>query len=141
SIPVTSGQVMDLLDIDDGVWELRISATDFARNSSYAASGAFDIMTIILAESTITVNGAPEIEFSAYNAQPVITPLVADPQQGYALQADIQGLGFVSTIYDVQPEGVDFVPPATMVFRYADSVVRDLGIPEAEEALHVSLYE
>lgn len=47
-ISVTNGQSIEPLDIDDGVWHLSVSATDFADNPGTANSGAFEVIHDIL---------------------------------------------------------------------------------------------
>ncbi|MDQ7773868.1 MAG: hypothetical protein RDU13_10125 [Elusimicrobiales bacterium] len=42
-IPVASGQSFDPLELDDGVWELTVSATDFVLNAGYASGGLFEV--------------------------------------------------------------------------------------------------
>ena len=51
-IAVTYGQSMEPLDIDDGIWRLTVSATDFADNTNTLSGGAFEIVHDVLAPRT-----------------------------------------------------------------------------------------
>lgn len=57
-VAVSSGEAIEPLDIDDGVWQLMVSATDFALNSSSAVSGPFEVIHDVLPpDSKLTVAG------------------------------------------------------------------------------------
>jgi hypothetical protein len=57
-IAVASGQALEPLDIDDGLWRLAVSATDFADNAAYLEGGAFEVIHDVLApRSTLEVSG------------------------------------------------------------------------------------
>ncbi|MEW5905557.1 MAG: hypothetical protein AB1734_02120 [Elusimicrobiota bacterium] len=43
-IPVASGRSFDPLELDDGVWELTVSAADFVLNAGYASGGFFEVV-------------------------------------------------------------------------------------------------
>jgi len=43
-ILVSSGQIIEPLEIDDGIWELMVSATDFADNVSTKTGGSFEVI-------------------------------------------------------------------------------------------------
>ncbi|MBI4803323.1 MAG: hypothetical protein HY796_12450 [Elusimicrobia bacterium] len=43
-ITVANGQSIEPLDIDDGIWRLIVSATDFAGNAAYLAGGIFEVI-------------------------------------------------------------------------------------------------
>ncbi|MBU2574156.1 MAG: hypothetical protein KKH28_08790 [Elusimicrobia bacterium] len=61
-IAVTDGQSIEPLDIDDGIWRLTVSATDFADNAAYLAGGTFEVIHDVLAprtELTVTGNRLP----------------------------------------------------------------------------------
>jgi len=58
-IAVASGQSIEPLDIDDGLWRLAVSATDFADNAAYAEGGAFDVIHDVLAPRSALVTSGP----------------------------------------------------------------------------------
>jgi len=58
-IAVTSGQAIEPLDIDDGLWRLVVNTTDFALNTSSSVSGIFEIIHDVLApRSVLSPSGA-----------------------------------------------------------------------------------
>ncbi|MBI4801524.1 MAG: PQQ-binding-like beta-propeller repeat protein [Elusimicrobia bacterium] len=58
SVAVVNGQAIEPLDIDDGIWRLTVSATDFADNASSAAGGLFKVIHDVLPPVTeLTVSG------------------------------------------------------------------------------------
>ncbi|HAF95432.1 MAG TPA: hypothetical protein DCG50_05230, partial [Elusimicrobia bacterium] len=54
-IPVIQGQSVSAADIDDGVWELVASATDYAGNYAYASGGGFEIIHDTIPPVTVIV--------------------------------------------------------------------------------------
>jgi len=58
-IAVASGQSIEPLDIDDGLWRLAVSATDFADNAAYSEGGAFDVIHDVLAPRSALVTSGP----------------------------------------------------------------------------------
>ena len=58
-VKVSTGQVIAASDLDDGVWELQVSATDFVRNSTRAFSGAFEIVHDTLPPRSLISTGLP----------------------------------------------------------------------------------
>jgi len=61
-IPAAPGQSLAVSSIDDGVWELIATATDYAGNYSYASGGTFEVMhaTVQPAGATIKLNLEPD---------------------------------------------------------------------------------
>ena len=58
-ISVASGQSLEPLDIDDGLWKLQVSATDFADNAAAMAGGVFEVIHDVLAPATtVQITGA-----------------------------------------------------------------------------------
>ncbi len=51
-IAIASGWSIEPLNIDDGIWELIVGATDFAENSSMASGGTFEVIHDVLAPRT-----------------------------------------------------------------------------------------
>jgi len=51
-IAVTYGQSIEPLDIDDGIWRLTVSATDFADNTNTLFGGTFEVVHDVLAPRT-----------------------------------------------------------------------------------------
>ncbi|MBI4803066.1 MAG: hypothetical protein HY796_11135, partial [Elusimicrobia bacterium] len=51
-IAVANGQAIEPLNIDDGIWRLTVSATDFADNAAYMAGGTFEVIHDVLAPRT-----------------------------------------------------------------------------------------
>ncbi|MDO8806201.1 MAG: FG-GAP-like repeat-containing protein [Elusimicrobiota bacterium] len=52
-IAVINGQSIEPLDIDDGIWQLAISATDFADNINSLSGGVFEVVHDVLAPRTV----------------------------------------------------------------------------------------
>ncbi|TPW18358.1 MAG: hypothetical protein FD129_4, partial [bacterium] len=61
-VAVRNGQSIEALDLDDGVWELRLSATDFILNGAAASGGAFEVLHDVLSPRTSLVVGQPSAE-------------------------------------------------------------------------------
>ena len=51
-ITVSNGQEIEPLDIDDGMWRLSVSATDFADNASLVTGGLFEVIHDVLPPRT-----------------------------------------------------------------------------------------
>ncbi len=51
-IAVANGQSIEPLDIDDGIWRLTVSATDFADNTDTLSGGTFEVVHDVLAPRT-----------------------------------------------------------------------------------------
>ena len=59
SVTVAAGQDVSPATLDDGLWELRVEARDFAFNSTSAAGGAFEVVHDGLPPRTSLVIGEP----------------------------------------------------------------------------------
>ncbi|MFA5140503.1 MAG: LamG-like jellyroll fold domain-containing protein [Elusimicrobiota bacterium] len=62
SLDVSTLQSVDAMLLDDGIWELQVSATDFAGNWSYAASGSFEVKHDTLPPRTTLALGTPKFQ-------------------------------------------------------------------------------
>ncbi|MBI5883331.1 MAG: PKD domain-containing protein [Elusimicrobia bacterium] len=60
-VRVSTGQVIAASELDDGIWELQVSATDFVRNSTRAFSGAFEIIHDTLPPRSLLSAGPPSL--------------------------------------------------------------------------------
>ena len=93
-IPVSTGQILLPVDLDDGLWELVVSATDFVRNSTIAASGPFEIVHDVMKPRTYAAVGIPRAVGSG--GVPVIgrtTPINLTSFDDLTALEDNQGFG------------------------------------------------
>ncbi|MBI2384441.1 MAG: hypothetical protein HYV14_00350 [Elusimicrobia bacterium] len=59
-VAVASGQALQPLSLDDGLWQLRVSATDFVQNAAAAAGDTFEVVHDTLAPRSTLAVGAPQ---------------------------------------------------------------------------------
>ncbi|MBI4655891.1 MAG: VCBS repeat-containing protein [Elusimicrobia bacterium] len=108
-----------------------LKTVDEAGNVS-GLSNSPGVFLKFVAKSTVTIDGNPEILFSAY--QQIDVTLVSTTSSTGIISlgtASAQGLLLVSNLYDIGPEG-SYEPPAELNFYYSTTTLANLGIPENE---------
>ena len=104
-VAVADGQVIEPLDIDDGVWKLMVSATDFADNSSALSGGTFEVVHDVLAPVTeLTVSG-PRYEGGGSTYIRKETELKLASLDDLALSGDGIGLGVRRQVISLKAGG------------------------------------
>ncbi|MCG2725064.1 MAG: hypothetical protein L6420_02195, partial [Elusimicrobia bacterium] len=86
--------------------------------------------------STITINGNPEVSFSAF-IEPTLVYLSTVSEVGTIVlsTAAEQGLTLASNLYEIGPEGI-YEPPASLTFYYSTTTLADLGLLEEDIAIY-----
>ncbi|MBI4676746.1 MAG: hypothetical protein HY748_04115 [Elusimicrobia bacterium] len=94
-VPATTGQTFDPLDLDDGLWRLKVSAADFVMNSTAHYSGAFEVIHDTLAPRTLMTISAPQAPGGPGGAEFVSsrTMINLSSVDDLVLAGDGQGLG------------------------------------------------
>ena len=77
AVPVVFGSEFEPLDLDDGVWELRVSATDFVLNATSAASGRFEILHDIQPPRTALGIGVPSMAAGTLPAEIAVMAFIS----------------------------------------------------------------
>jgi hypothetical protein len=121
-VAVRSGESIAALDLDDGVWELRVSATDFALNGAAAAGGAFEVLHDVLPPRTSLVIGEPRAEGGPEGALFITKDTEFALQSFDDLVALDDGIGLGVARQDLSVDGADRGPflnpdPSSPTFR------------------------
>ena len=105
-VAVINGQDFSAENLDDGLWELRVSATDFVLNPATSVSGVFEIVHDVLPPRTSLSVGAPQ-----FGPEPVFvattTPMAFTVSDDLMAMGDAAGLGAANSFYSV--DGSSFV--------------------------------
>ncbi|MBI2384697.1 MAG: hypothetical protein HYV14_01665 [Elusimicrobia bacterium] len=131
--PASSGTVLSI-DVA-GVTEPGFYAALVSRNALGGVSPLSNVAGLI--RSTVTVNGYPELAFSANQS---VTATLLSPAEGkgavaFASAAPV-GLILVSSIYDLGPEGAVFNPYAALTLRYSAATLAALGLVPSDLAIY-----
>lgn len=113
-VAVSNGQTIAALDLDDGLWELRVSATDFVLNSTAASGGAFEVLHDVLPPRTSLVLGEPRTDGGPQEATFVTAATELALQSFDDLVALHDGIGLGVARQDLSVDGVSrgsFVSP------------------------------
>ncbi|MBI5624770.1 MAG: IPT/TIG domain-containing protein [Elusimicrobia bacterium] len=100
-IAVSSGQVIEPLDLDDGLWRLEVSATDFLANSTEAVSGAFEVVHDTLPPRTSASVGAPQYHVAGSTIISGMTPVTLQWLDDRSVEGDGIGFGVAQSLYAV----------------------------------------
>ncbi|TPW18259.1 MAG: PDK repeat-containing protein, partial [bacterium] len=97
-IAVARWQQIAPADLDDGIWELQVSATDFVQNAAFARSGAFEVIHDALPPVTALTAGEPRFEPAGGGAVFITsrTALTLTSRDDLAEIGDGAGLGVAS---------------------------------------------
>ncbi|MBI4802498.1 MAG: hypothetical protein HY796_08250, partial [Elusimicrobia bacterium] len=98
---VASGQSIEPLDIDDGIWRLTVSATDFADNPAFVNGGTFEVIHDVLpprTEQTMAGGlwfGAGETTYITGSAELKLSSIddLVELNDGIGLGVKKQGIG------------------------------------------------
>lgn len=116
-VPVTTGQVLEPLDIDDGIWELKVEARDFVENSTAAFSGRFEVIHDIQPPRTALDVGEPKSGMA-----PVfltgLTPIRLVSEDDLIEVADRLGLGVA--LQEARLRGTSVVFESSFTLRNPD---------------------
>ncbi|MEK7281972.1 MAG: hypothetical protein AAB037_06465, partial [Chloroflexota bacterium] len=103
-VPVITGQELDPLQLDDGLWRLRVSATDFIQNAGSAMSGTFEVLHDIQPPRTTFGIGAPSL------AEGFVLPLgtIVSAFLGGATPFNLSSVDDLTAMGDASGLGVSF---------------------------------
>jgi len=92
SVTVVSGQALDPMTLDDGLWRLEVVALDAADNSTRAVSGLFEVVHDTIAPLTTLNVGEPKFAGEAVFINSA-TPLLLSATDDMLIAGDRQGAG------------------------------------------------
>ncbi|MDQ7772496.1 MAG: hypothetical protein RDU13_03115 [Elusimicrobiales bacterium] len=119
-IAVSTGQAIEPLDIDDGLWRLMVSATDFADNTAYLEGGVFEVIHDVLPPvSALAVTGAPRYEAGGLTYLTDITSMTLTSLDDLVEPLDGAGLG---------------VRGQTVMVKSGDTAVKELAFVNSSPA-------
>jgi len=104
-IVVSNGQAIEPLDIDDGIWRLAVSATDFADNSAYLEGGAFEVIHDVLPPASNLAVSGPRFDGPGIIYLTSATGLTLNSLDDLVQAGDRIGLGVRKQVVKVGLEG------------------------------------
>ncbi|MBI4349989.1 MAG: hypothetical protein HY550_00990 [Elusimicrobia bacterium] len=106
-IAVADGQSIEPLDIDDGIWRLTVSATDFADNTNTLSGGAFEVVHDVLAPRTAqTITGGASLADGATTYITSATELKLASADDLVEPGDAAGLGVKNQAIQLKAAGL-----------------------------------